>query len=264
MNKELSYYLLNEGKAPVDYILDKFKDHDIVLLGEMHYIRQQVELYHHVIPLLADRGITIVATEFGRRADQELIDDLLSREHIYSKLEINIKKDILLFTSQPLPQSDLLHRALIKAMESFPDKHLVIKMHPLESGIRSFLKVKGSKLRNISLVKDIDTWSLINSSKLLITISSITAAEAMMLKKPVVLFGLNPEPVLAPLIEAEAVFPVNRFRDLPLAVEKILTDDSLKERLIARADKFIQENLGPHEGQVDKRTKDLINSLISR
>ena len=190
--------------------------------------------------------------------------DLLSREHIYSKLEINIKKDILLFTSQPLPQSDLLHRALIKAMESFPDKHLVIKMHPLEPGIRSFLKVKGSKLRNVSLVKDIDTWSLINSSKLLITISSITAVEAMMLKKPVVLFGLNPEPVLAPLIEAEAVFPVNRFRDLPLAVEKILTDDSLKEKLIGRADKFIQENLGPHEGQVDKRTKDLINSLISR
>lgn len=190
--------------------------------------------------------------------------DFLSREYIYSKLEINTKKDILLFASQPLPQSDLLHRVLIKAMESFPNKHLVIKMHPLESGMRSFLKVKGSKLRNVSVVKDIDTWSLINYSELLITVSSITAAEAMMLKKPVVQFGLNPDPVLAPFIEAGAVFPVNRFRDLPLAVEKILTDDSLKEKLIGRADKFIQENLGPHDGKVDKRITDLINSLISR
>ncbi|MFA6910995.1 MAG: hypothetical protein WCQ59_07725 [Candidatus Cloacimonadaceae bacterium] len=80
MHSVLSNYLLNEGKSPVDYILGKFEDHDIVLLGEMHYIRQQVELYHRVIPLLPDHGITIVATEFGRRADQALIDELLSKE----------------------------------------------------------------------------------------------------------------------------------------------------------------------------------------
>lgn len=80
MHSVLSNYLLNEGKPPLDYILEKFEDHDIVLLGEMHYIRQQVELYHRLIPLLPDHGITIVATEFGRRADQALIDELLSKE----------------------------------------------------------------------------------------------------------------------------------------------------------------------------------------
>ena len=79
MHSVLSNYLLNEGKPPLDYILEKFEDHDIVLLGEMHYIRQQVELYHRLIPLLPDHGITIVATEFGRRADQALIDELLSK-----------------------------------------------------------------------------------------------------------------------------------------------------------------------------------------
>ncbi len=80
MHSVLSNCLLNEGKPPVDYILGKFLDHDIVLLGEMHYIRQQVELYHRLIPILPDHGITIVATEFGRRADLALIDELLSKE----------------------------------------------------------------------------------------------------------------------------------------------------------------------------------------
>ncbi|MEF3694039.1 MAG: hypothetical protein V3576_01690 [Candidatus Cloacimonadota bacterium] len=75
MHSVLSAYLLNEGKQPVDYILEKFEDQDIVLLGEMHYFRQQVELYHRLIPILPDHGITIVATEFGRRADLALNDE---------------------------------------------------------------------------------------------------------------------------------------------------------------------------------------------
>jgi hypothetical protein len=81
MHDELTTYLLNKAKAPLDYIWDSFRDHDIVLLGEMHYIRQQAELYHRLIPLLPEHGINLIATEFGRREDQALIDELLSKEY---------------------------------------------------------------------------------------------------------------------------------------------------------------------------------------
>jgi hypothetical protein len=80
MHSELKDYLLNEGKAPLDYVLDKFENHEIVLLGEMHYIRQQVEMYHRLIPLLPEHGINLFATEFGRREDQALINELLGKE----------------------------------------------------------------------------------------------------------------------------------------------------------------------------------------
>ncbi|NLH93136.1 MAG: hypothetical protein GX466_02805 [Candidatus Cloacimonetes bacterium] len=80
MHSELKDYLLNEGKAPQDYVLDKFENHEIVLLGEMHYIRQQVEMYHRLIPLLPEHGINLFATEFGRREDQALINELLGKE----------------------------------------------------------------------------------------------------------------------------------------------------------------------------------------
>ncbi len=79
MSEILLEYLQGEGKNPVDYVLSKFEHYDIVLLGEMHYIKQQVELYHNLIPLLPGKGITTIAYEFARREDQALVDELLDK-----------------------------------------------------------------------------------------------------------------------------------------------------------------------------------------
>jgi hypothetical protein len=56
MEENLLNYLKMEGKAPVDYVLSRFEQFDIVLLGEMHRVKQQVELYHKLIPGLAEMG----------------------------------------------------------------------------------------------------------------------------------------------------------------------------------------------------------------
>lgn len=92
MHSELKNYLLSRGKAPLDYVLGKFEAHDIVLLGEMHYIRQQVELYHRLILLSPEHGVTLFATEFGRREDQVLIDELLGKE----QFDVALAKRIML------------------------------------------------------------------------------------------------------------------------------------------------------------------------
>lgn len=92
MQSEVKNYLLSRGKAPLDYVLGKLEDHDIVLLGEMHYIRQQVEFYHRLIPLLPEHGITLFATEFGRREDQALIDELLGKK----EFDVALAKRIML------------------------------------------------------------------------------------------------------------------------------------------------------------------------
>lgn len=187
-----------------------------------------------------------------------------SRKNICSKLKISQDKDILLFASQPIPQSDVLHRVLIKMMEDFPDKHLIIKLHPMESGVRSIFKSKNAKLRNVSVVKDIDMWSLINSCSLLVTVSSITAVEAMMLKRPVAMFSLSFDVGVLQFIEQKAVYSVERYKDLPLAIKAVSNDNLLRKSLIENADKFIQENLGSHDGQVNKRIVELVNCLTSK
>ncbi len=79
MKDKLLHYLELNGKSPVDYVLSKFEQSDIVLIGEMHRVKQQLELYHKIIPRLPEFGISAIAYEFARREDQVLIDELLDK-----------------------------------------------------------------------------------------------------------------------------------------------------------------------------------------
>ena len=74
----LQNYLDYNKLAPADYVLSKFADHDVVILGEFHRIKQNLELYHELIPKCYMNGVRVFATEFARREDQPLIDRLLS------------------------------------------------------------------------------------------------------------------------------------------------------------------------------------------
>lgn len=74
----LAGYLSENGQTPEAYIADKFADHDVVFVGEAHCIRHDGLLIQNVIPVLYKKGVRILATEFGRREDQPLIDSLLA------------------------------------------------------------------------------------------------------------------------------------------------------------------------------------------
>ena len=92
MEKTLLNYLKTHGKTPESYILSKFKAHDIVLLGEMHYIKQELEILHRLIPLLPAAGIHYIVYEFARREDQPLVDRLLTNPHF----DVNLAKRIMI------------------------------------------------------------------------------------------------------------------------------------------------------------------------
>jgi hypothetical protein len=72
----LSAYLTEDWTTPEDYIVSKFKDHDIVFIGEMHYIKHDPLLIQAVIPKLYQAGIYNLGMEFANFSDQEKIDRL--------------------------------------------------------------------------------------------------------------------------------------------------------------------------------------------
>ncbi len=74
----LKEFLATQAQAPEDYVVSKFATYDLVLLGEPHWVRQQVTLVSDLIPRLHRAGVDILAIEFARRSDQALIDSLLS------------------------------------------------------------------------------------------------------------------------------------------------------------------------------------------
>lgn len=76
--KELRGYIESQGKPPEDYVIDKFTQHDLVILGEYHRIKQDVELVQNLIPLLYENGVHNLAMEFGCSANQDRVDRLVT------------------------------------------------------------------------------------------------------------------------------------------------------------------------------------------
>lgn len=62
--------------VPVDYVLARLERHPIVILGEAHWIRHDVELVIELVPKLAERRI-VLALETLPAEEQEAIDRLL-------------------------------------------------------------------------------------------------------------------------------------------------------------------------------------------
>lgn len=74
----LAAWLEREGMEPVEYVTGLFDGHDVVFLGEVHRVRHDVLLVQSLIEPLHRSGVRVLATEFGRREDQPLIDSLLA------------------------------------------------------------------------------------------------------------------------------------------------------------------------------------------
>lgn len=78
LRAELEDWLDAHGMPPQEFVLDLFQDHDVVFLGEQHRIRHDVLFVQSLVAPLYGAGVRTLATEFGRRVDQGLIDSLLA------------------------------------------------------------------------------------------------------------------------------------------------------------------------------------------
>jgi hypothetical protein len=76
--ESLKTYLDKNALAPDAYVISKFEDHDVVILGERHKVKHQLLFIQALIPKLYEANVYFLATEFGRREDQPLIDSLLA------------------------------------------------------------------------------------------------------------------------------------------------------------------------------------------
>jgi hypothetical protein len=78
IKNDLIEYVRTHYLTPEDYIISKFKVHDVVFLGEWHRIKHDPELVQRLIPLCYSAGVYSLGLEFARRIDQPLIDSLLA------------------------------------------------------------------------------------------------------------------------------------------------------------------------------------------
>ena len=72
----LVQYLRTHWQTPEDYVIEKFKDREIIFIGEMHRVKHDVELIHHLIPGLYKAGVYNLGIEFGGNEYQSSVDSL--------------------------------------------------------------------------------------------------------------------------------------------------------------------------------------------
>ena len=77
--QELGQYLKEHWKSPEDYVLEKFKDHDVVFIGESpHRVKHNLEFIHNLIPRLYQAGVYNLGIEFGCYEYQDKVDKLIT------------------------------------------------------------------------------------------------------------------------------------------------------------------------------------------
>ena len=78
LKQKLIQYLKSHWKSPEDYIISKFKDYEIIFIGEAHKVKHDVQLIHNLIPRLYEIGVYNLGIEFGCYEYQDKVYSLLT------------------------------------------------------------------------------------------------------------------------------------------------------------------------------------------
>jgi hypothetical protein len=87
-------YIQKNGKTPVEYLIEKFKSHDIIILGETHSIKENCEFISTSLKTLYQRAnLRFLATEFIKTINSELTNKLVTDSEYDQNLAIQIFRD---------------------------------------------------------------------------------------------------------------------------------------------------------------------------
>jgi hypothetical protein len=104
-NPTNEHVFLSEAHSPREYLLEKFKKHDVVLLGEDHAIKQNLDFVVSLIPDLYEAGIYQLGMEFGASEHQEALDRLTTGEAYDEQLA----RDMMYFYNVGWAYSEYIH-----------------------------------------------------------------------------------------------------------------------------------------------------------
>jgi hypothetical protein len=90
----LAKHFTDHGLAPVVYLETKLKAHDVVFVGETHWIRENCELVSSAVePLYRKAGLRRLATEFLRTRHMKRMNGIVTAKTFDEKAVIEIFRD---------------------------------------------------------------------------------------------------------------------------------------------------------------------------
>lgn len=208
-----------------------------------------------------------------------IFDKKIDKEYICGRLDLDPRKGIILLTTLGdvetpfvMPHiiawyNEKLATAVIKVMQEFKDKQLVIKTHPHEDDTLYKQLVTDNKCNNVTIIKDLDLYltkdldlySIIGICDLLITKASTTGLEAMLFKKPLIELILSGVKSAVPYIESNAAFGVYNEKYLKDAIVNAICNSEVQKHM----KKFVYDYAYKQDGKASERITDLIEQMIA-
>jgi len=185
------------------------------------------------------------------------------KEKELKKIGIKSGKKIIVLATQPVPDMEEITDALSKVIKQIPGTQLVIKTHPCEYSTKKYIEIaKKQGLDDAVLTKEY-LHPLLNKCIILVTSSSTTAMEAMVLDKPVITINLTGQPDLMPYAKEGAAIGVYKKEDIIKAVKSVLEDQKIRKKLAKKAKLFVYDQCYKMDGKASNRIIDLINKTIN-
>lgn len=194
----------------------------------------------------------------------------ITKELFFRKLGLDTRKKTILFASQQVNKFTsywtddffvAMARVIIKIIKESIDKQLIIKTDPYEDPAPYKDIIRYGNRDNISIVTDMPIYDLLFHSDVLLTLDSTAGLEAMVFDKPVVTLNLGKRSDRVPYAEKGAAIGVYKEEDLPLAIERALTDQKTIEQLRLGRKAFIEEYAFKIDGKSAERISNLIKNV---
>ena len=152
---------------------------------------------------------------------------------------------------------------LVRAAEALDDTHLIVKPHPAERGdeyTAAIAAIGATRCR--VLTGDVDMAQLLCAADALVTVESLSATEALVLGRPVVI--LNMPTNLAEMVESGAAVGVDAGDDPGPALASVLDDAATKARLEEARRRYLSDLARGVDGQATARIVALLRSVSAQ
>jgi CDP-glycerol glycerophosphotransferase (TagB/SpsB family) len=206
----------------------------------------------------------IVVTGQPRFDNLARAEKLFDGGAIRTKFGLTLDDKILLWTTESglsLEESAKNVSAVYDAVNSLGNIRLVIKLHPAEDQEAPVYR-KNSTYTPLIVKGNQDLSELLYICDLMMTKSSTTVLEAAILGKPVIVLNLSGKPDVIPYVEKGVAVGVYREEDLASAIQNVLYDTEVRERLSKEQSKFAYENTYVQDGKASERVAELILQMV--
>lgn len=198
------------------------------------------------------------------------LDALLSAARALSKTDLDrVKKEaglepgqhLVLVAAKRIPEFDASFRALFDAVKQMPDVHVVVRPHPAETA-EPYLRLAGHA-RNVKVVPlSLSAVALMLSARLVVTINSTVAIEAMALDVPSLAMRLPN--YLSPFVNAGAMAGTSALEEIGPAVSRLVHDEAARRALADGRRRFMEMYRMTPDGRSAARAVEAIEKITGR